>query len=362
MTDDDPGDHWPACGYRHLAVDARGWLRPTDDWWRGLLARPELALVDDSCAAERRLHQALADAPARDVAAAELQAVRDADARDNYRHFLAFRDAVRAAGTLEAWTLALFRAGRITLPPLFIDLAVQAIVRHGLAGCSDALEVRAAELMFRPQRITLHEGRVLAGDRDTLDLNRETQGLGTLGRLLAEAQAPVKPLDLQVLGDDNAARYLARAARPEFSSGYLLDLTHQIQRDLGHGLQFSLVSARSGLKALSRVLTRWVQHLLGVAVTIEPLQRIDDPEWRWHLGLDAEASALLDDLYRGDEVEPERLQRLVSLFALRFDDPAEMRADIAGRPVYLGLMMTADRLLRLKPQNLLLNLPLASAV
>jgi len=36
-----------------------------------------------------------------------------------------------------------------------------------------------------------------------------------------------------------------------------------------------------------------------------------------------------------------------------------MRADLAGRAVYLGMAMGADRKLRLKPQNLLVNLPLA---
>jgi hypothetical protein len=33
--------------------------------------------------------------------------------------------------------------------------------------------------------------------------------------------------------------------------------------------------------------------------------------------------------------------------------------DIAGRPIYLGMAMTTDNVLRLKPQNLLVNLPLA---
>ena len=36
-----------------------------------------------------------------------------------------------------------------------------------------------------------------------------------------------------------------------------------------------------------------------------------------------------------------------------------MRADVRGKPVYLGLAMDAQGLLKLKPQNLLLNLPLA---
>ena len=81
---------------------------------------------------------------------------------------------------------------------------------------------------------------------------------------------------------------------------------------------------------------------------------------RWHVGLDVHASALLNDLYEDKPVEPERLQRLLSLFRLEFDQPQEMRADVAGKPVYLGLMMSEDRAMRLKPQNLLLNLPLAS--
>jgi hypothetical protein len=34
-----------------------------------------------------------------------------------------------------------------------------------------------------------------------------------------------------------------------------------------------------------------------------------------------------------------------------------MRADIAGWPVYLALPLTADGVVRVKPQNLLTNLP-----
>jgi hypothetical protein len=39
-----------------------------------------------------------------------------------------------------------------------------------------------------------------------------------------------------------------------------------------------------------------------------------------------------------------------------------MRADVAGKPVYLGLAMNDEQVVRLKPQNLLLNLPLARQV
>ncbi|MDQ6640750.1 MAG: DUF6352 family protein, partial [Pseudomonadota bacterium] len=49
------------------------WLAPAEGFFRPLLALPELALVDPSCAGERRLHERLVAAPTRAVAAAELE-------------------------------------------------------------------------------------------------------------------------------------------------------------------------------------------------------------------------------------------------------------------------------------------------
>ena len=51
--------------------------------------------------------------------------------------------------------------------------------------------------------------------------------------------------------------------------------------------------------------------------------------------------------------------RLLCLFRLEFADPADMRPAIAGEPVYLAMAMDGEQRLQLKPQNLLLNLPLA---
>ena len=354
-------DFWPACGWGRLAGDERGWLRPTDDWLRLVLARPELAPVDESCASERALHAALVEVPTRQVSAERLARLQDADARANYAVFLHFRDALRAAGTLQACYIGLFRRGAVDMAPLFIDLLVQAMLRGLLDGsrgdAAGAFEARAAELLFRPQRITVHDGRVLAADRDAVDLLRETGGVGEIGRLLAQAQMPLRAVDVEVLAEGNAARYWAGAAAGRHTM--LLDLTQDLTQELGHGLRFRLKNARSGLPALARVLERWVAHLLGVQVGIEPVPRIDDERWRWHVGLDAEASALLNDLYEDRPVDDERRRRLIGLFRLQFADAAEMHPDVAGRPVYLGLAHGADGVLRLKPQNLLLNLPLA---
>lgn len=67
----------------------------------------------------------------------------------------------------------------------------------------------------------------------------------------------------------------------------------------------------------------------------------------------------MNDLYNGIDVDDERMARLLCLFELTFEDPAAMQQAIAGRPVYLAMAMDADARLKLKPQNLLLNLPLA---
>ncbi|QHE75146.1 DUF6352 family protein [Hydrogenophaga sp. PBL-H3] len=350
---------WTPCGFDHLARDPRGWLVPTDAYWRLWLQRPELALVAESCAAEQALHASLVDAPTRAVAQHELDAFEDADARANHRLFLGFRDAVIAAGSLEAAYAGFFKAGAIQIPPLFLDLVVQAMVCNLLDGVDDAWQWRAAEMLFRRQRVRVQDGRVLSGDSEVLDMLVETGGLGAVGRLLMQSGAAIPEVQIEVLGDDNAARYLqSRAGNGRFN--FVLDLTHEIQRELSHGLTLTMNRSQSGLKALAVVLQKWVRHFHGVAVQVQPESRVEDTAWRWHLGLDAESTALLNDLYLGREVAPERQQRLISLFRLSFDDPQDMRADVRGKPVYLGLAMNADGLLKIKPQNLLLNLPLAA--
>lgn len=346
---------WPSSGCHLLQRDARGWLRPTDAYWHLLLGRPELLPLAESCDAERALHAALMAQPLRPVADSELDALRDPDARDNHALFLRWRDALQQAGSLEAFYLDLFRQGPIRLPPLFIDLVAWAVVRNLLGDTADAQQVRAAELLFRPQRMVVHNGRVLAGDRETLDLLSETAGLGAVGRLLVQGGAAPSAAQLPVLDVHNASQYWETVDRFQ----YLFDLTHELTQDLGHGLVFQLTQAFSGLSALATVLERWVAHFLGVVVTIQPAPQISDPAWRWHIGLDGESTTILNDLYQGQPVDDARMGRLISLFRLDFADPAVVRADVAGRPVYLGLAMNADGVLRLKPQNLLLNLPLA---
>lgn len=348
---------WPSCGYTRLQRNERGWLAVTPDYLASLLDRPELALVSESCPAERELHARLRADPLHHPPTKALARFQDADARDNYRLFLAWRDSLLAAGTLEGCYLQLMRGGRIELPPLFIDLMVQAILRGLLDDCEDAQQLRAAELLFRPQRVTIQDGQVLAADQAVIEQHARNAGLGELGRLLMENKTALREAELVVLDASDAAGYRERSERYRF----LLDLTHETQQELSHGLTLRLTRARSGLKALARVLELWVQHFLDITVQIEPLARVDDAAWRWHVGLDAEATAILNDLYRGTEVAPERMQRLISLFRLQFAQPEDAQEAMRGKPVWLGLAMNAQGVLRLKPQNLLLNLPLAAS-
>jgi hypothetical protein len=351
-------DFWRDSGYRLLRRDESGHLGVTDDFLRAYIARPELAPVAESCPAERALNAALLANPREAVAEARLAALADPDARDNYRVVLAFRDRLVAAGTVEACYMGIFREGQgggqtqgPGVPPLFLDQMVHVILRGLLEGCQDrpegghggghegGLRARAAELLFREQKVILNDGAVMAADAETVEMYAATGGFGSLGELVVQAQTPLRSVELDVLDEANAALYW--------------------ERDQRHDTALVLNFGGAGLDALCRVLEAWVRHFLEVEVSIQPVQQISDEKWVWHLGLDAEGSALLNDLYNGVEVEEARMERLVSLFRLDFADPKDMLARVAGRPVYLAMAMTAEGLLRLKPQNLLVNLPLA---
>src|SRR5260370_34590592 len=117
------------------------------------------------------------------------------------------------------------------------------------------------------------------------------------------------------------------------------------------GFDFAVSVNRGGpaLTALWRVLERWIAHFLAVDVSIRPRREIDDARWVWHVGLDAEASALLNDLYNRVGGGDERMERLLCLFELNFADAADTRPALAGRPVYLAMAVDPESRRKLKP-------------
>jgi len=333
-------DFWASSGYAVLERGAAG-LVATPAWLARFLEHDELALPDDAGPAERELHARLFADPLAAVTAAELAAVEDADARENWAEFLRFRDRVRSFPSLEACYVDLFRRPSVDLAPPFVDALAQAIVRAILDGSADAWMCRAGEMLFRRQRLSTEGGQVLAADAAILEMFSDTGGFGAVGRLLKRQRTEMPEVKMDILNRENAAVYFLR----DELFGFVLDLT----------------PGREGAAALARVLEAWVLRIAGARVSIEPLARVDDPRWRWHVGLDVDATAMLDALYRGEEVPPAELERLAVLFRLEFADPAEAAPALSGRPVYLGLACRPDRTLKLKPQNLVVNLPLARA-
>jgi hypothetical protein len=334
-------DFWRSCGYRLLAVGSDGRLTLTDDFLRSFLLRPELAPIPQSSAAECALHDALLAHPRKSVSDAELAAIDDPDARESYAIWLRFRERLASAPSIEAAYLGLFQGEGVDVPPEFVHQLTQIVLRHILGDSADPIEARAAELLFRPQAVTvLEDGGVMAADAATVELFATGGAFGSLGELLVRNRTPTRTVDLDVLDGKNAEQYW--------------------ERDERFDVAVALNRGAPTLIALAKVMASWIEHFLGVVVTISPKREIDDRRWVWHVGLDAEASGLLNDLYNRVEVGDERLRRLLCLFELSFADPADMRAAIAGRPVYLAMAMDAQNRLKLKPQNLLVNLPLAS--
>ncbi len=334
-------DFWRNSGFHLLERDARGWLAVSDDFLRAYWLRHEVHPVEESCARERALHAALMGDPRRAVSEAELEAIADEDARDNYRVVLRFRARLMQAGTLEGAYLALFREGRIDIPPMFIDQMVHVILRNMLDGCEDPLMLRAAELFFREQKLNLQDSTILLADAETVEMHASGNRYGSLGRLLVEAQTSLAAVELDELDKDNAALYWTR----ESSNDTVISINF----------------GRAALEALCRVIEAWVAHFFGVRVKVKPLRRIDEPRWAWHIGLDAESTGILNDLYEGREIDHGRMRRPLSLFRMDFVNASDMRPDIAGRPVYMALSANENDVVRMKPQNLLVNLPVAKA-
>ena len=296
--------------------------------------------MEESCDAELRLHAALMDEPRRAVAATEIEALADADARHNYGMLLRFRDRLLAAGSVEGCYMGLFK-GAIDVPPLFIEQLTHVILRNLLEGCEDPLQLRAAEVFFREQQATLQEGHVLLADLETVEMHAAGNRYGSIGKLIVEAQGSLGKVDLDVLDRANAALYWERESR--------------------HDTVISLTYGRAALDALCRVIESWVAHFHAVEVKVSPLRRIEEAHWAWHIGLDAESTEILNELWAGSQVDAGRMRNIVALFSMRFVDPALMRESVAGRPVYLALSVNEAQVVRMKPQNLLTNLPLREA-
>jgi hypothetical protein len=326
-------DFWIASGHHLLDRNASGMLVVTDEFLKAYFARPELMPPDDACDIERSLHRQLLANPRSTVGADEVATIADADARENWQFILAFRDLLLRHPTLEAAYLALSCSGSSNLPPLFLNQLVHVILRNALDGCEDPFVLRAGELLFRPQRIMPHEHALLLGDDETVGGRNPTPVLSLMSMLGATTDAQV-----DVLGEENADSYWRRSD--------LFDM----------GLDFT--GGRRARVALAQVMVRWISHLLGIDVAIEPLGELREATLSWYVGLDSEATRIGDRLWHGETLDEATAGRVIGLFRLGFVDPALVADALEREPVYLILAMTPDCIVRMKPQNLLTGLPI----
>lgn len=334
-------EFWKSAGLHLVERDQDGWLKVTPTYLRAYLTRPEVHPVEDSNDHEIRLHEALLADPFRPVAEAELLAIDDADAIETYRIILAFRDALQHGGTIEKTYLDLMRASKpLRLPPVFLDQMVHLILANALKDCRYPLQLRAAELFFRDQVASTEQGRLMLADEEIVEM-QAASGQAGLAQLLTETATPLKQVHLDVIDEDNQGLYWARSDR--FDT--VIDFRFE----------------QPALDGFARVVETWLAHLLRIKVTVEPRPKLEDADWRWHIGLDAEATRILNALYEQKPLSAEDMAQIVGLFRMRFADDRQLLERVRGKPVYLGLAMTRTKLVKMKPQNLLTNLPLLKA-
>lgn len=334
MTPERP-DFWVASGHHLVDRIKGGGLVATDAFLRAYLARPELVPPAEACPVERGLHASLLEAPRQVVAADEIALVADADARENLGLFLAFRDRILAAPTLEAAYLSLVRGDLSGIPPLFLQQLVHLVARNAFDEEEDVHVLRAAECFWRTQRVTFHEGSVLLADQEAIEQHEHARDHSPLLSMLGGPAVS----ELEVLTPEVAASYHGRSD--------------------AHDLVFDLTHPTHGRSALARAMTVWIRHLLGVDIAFTPVDAFSEERFAWFVALDAEGTAIGNRVWNGDALSEDQRARLLALFTFTLPDHARIQHDKRGRKAFALLGSTADRLVRIKPQNLIAGLPLA---
>ncbi len=333
-------DFWKSAGMHLVERTANGWLRVTDDYLRAYITRPEIHPVQESCTAEHALFERLMTEPMASVPEGDVEAIADKDAADNYRILLRFRDHLLKHETVESAYSALFLGEPIAIPPLFIGQMVHLILRNILSDVDDPMRLRAAELFFREQAVTVGDDQLMLADQEIVEMQSQNE-FGSLGQLLAEAGTPARSASLDVMSDDNKDIYWARSDK----------------FDMAVDFRFT----QPAPDALGRVIEAWLLHFLGVRTRVQAVKSIRDEAWSWHIGCDAEATRILNALYDGEELGEEQLFNILSLYRLEFLNPDDAMDAVRGKAVYLGVAMNGEKRLVFKPQNLLTNLPVRRA-
>jgi len=321
-------EFWVASGHHFARRNAAGRLLVTDELILAWLARPEVLPPADACATERALHKRLMDKPRAKVSDMELAAIKDADARENWQFLLRLRDTLLEAGTIEEGYQAILHK-QMVLPFVFTAQLLQLILRNALDGCDDPQVLRAAECFFRPQRAHVKEDKLLLADDELVELFEQEMHSSPLTAMFSGG---VDSLD--VLGGGNEWTYWSRSD------------AHTTVLNFGGDPK-----ARAGM---ATAIEAFLRHMLALEVTVTPQSVADQVDLRWFVGLDPVGTAIGNALWNGATPK----DTLVGLFRMDLPSDPRVRADMRGQPVWLLLGLGPDRILRMKPQNLLLGLPL----
>src|SRR5690606_23338516 len=124
-------------------------------------------------------------------------------------------------------------------------------LRNALDSVEDPATLRAAEMFYRPQRVTFHEGALLLADAETIEVHEQNRHASPLLSMLGGPAVT----ELEILDDGNAASYF--------------DRSDAFDMVLGRGGADS--AARRGLAA---AMEGWIRHLLAIEVRIDPVERV----------------------------------------------------------------------------------------
>ena len=193
-------DFWLTSGWHLLDKNDEGHLVPTEDFMRAYFYRPEVVPIEESCEAETNLHKKLVDKPFALVEKKELNSIKDKDVIFNYEVILKFRDFLSNYPSLDAAYLAIARGESVNFPPLFVDQMVQIILKNILNETPYALQVRASEIFFRTQVVTIAEDEIMVADEATVQLQAEKK--------ITKAYDPKQlEVDIDILRESSADNY-----------------------------------------------------------------------------------------------------------------------------------------------------------
>lgn len=331
---------WLSSGVHLLKCNSDGWLDVTPDFLRAYYTRPEIHPIDESCPTEIKLFEDLMAEPFADITDARIAQIEDNDAADNYRVLLRFRQALVIAGTLEGAYLELTKPNGPNVPPEFIDQLAHVILRNVLDGVSDPIRLRAGELFFREQNVNNDDGRLLLADTEVVEMHARSGGAGGLGQLLTQTGTPMRSIELDVLGEDNKEVYWGRSDRFDTVIDYRF--------------------GQPAVDALARVIEQWIGHFIALDCHVQPKQSFSYEPGDYVIGMDRTATELFNNLVIHQEANTDENRQFVGLYTLEPSDPMAFSERCRGGPIYLGLAKSARNRVRMKPQNLLVNLPLAA--